>query len=334
MKKTSKFTKIMFIITIICLGFFSISSVIVKSKPIQNLTEIYKCTGVIDVEYDRESLLNNPIKPLDKPREIPLRISHKVIGGYSEHIVQRYLEANDELFNRLHVRIYKAPEWCTISAVPDFFVTNLSAEKSYANIKLYLTLKETAPAFKKETIKIKIWGDPIGKGIITTPSKIFNITFMSGYKPIIKISTPKGTTKLTSPDETVYFEIDVENFGNAKTNLNIKPKNIPKGWRIEVITNLTIGSMRFGDNNKKTIKIAIHPPVSFGYHEEREVFDFSIIPAYYDNSSNTGEEQIISFVVQNEGFSTPGFEFIFLIFALFIIIVKQKNIIRKERNKK
>ena len=303
-----------------------ISLMCASSGSAKPLYEIYQCRGVIEIDYDCDSLLENPINPLDPPREISIDISHQVTGAYAEHIVQRYLSTNDELFNRVHVRIFEKPEWCTISVLPDFLVTELSTDFSYANTSLYLTLKENAPAYTKDTIKLELWGDPIGNGIIYTPSKIFNITFMSGFKPILNIKTPDGTTKTTNPDATVYFDVEMENYGNAKTTVFCKPLNIPEGWRVEILSNVTLGSARFGDlDPSKTIRVAIHPPVSFGYHEDRETIKLSLIPTYYGNTSIRGEEHIISFIVQSEGYSSPGFEFIFLLFGIIGLIIIKKR---------
>jgi len=304
----------------------SYSSINASAGVMSDLKDIFKCRGNIEINYDSESLLNNPIKPLDPAREIKLDIYHKVSGGYSDHIVERYLSTNSELFNRLHLRLVEKPDWCTVSILPDFIVNDLSTEWSYVNTSLFLTLKENAPAYKEENIIIEIWGEPIGKGIIYTPPHMFNITFTSGYSPLLKITTPSGTTKMTNPDQTVYFDVEIENYGNAKTIVECNALNIPEGWRVEVPSNFTLGSIRFGDDNtKNTITISVHPPVSFGYHEDRETLQFSFIPAYYDNTSIKGEEHILSFIVQSEGYSNPGFEFVLLFFSIigFIIIKKR-----------
>jgi len=132
----------------------------------------------------------------------------------------------------------------------------------------------------------------------------------------MKFSTPKGTSQLVTPGETAYFSVDLENYGNGKTVVFSEGVDVPEGWTVEVLPSLTLGSERLGDNPKSTLCFSIHPPDSFGYHDERQVIKYKLIPTYFNDSTICGEELELSFIVQSRGFSTPGFE------AIALIIVK------------
>lgn len=282
------------------------------------LEDIFRCTGEFEIDYDYDAVMNNPVTPFDPPYEIPITISHKVIGPYAETIVDRYTSQNPELFARIHVKIVECPSWCKASFVPDFLVTNLSTEWSTTNTTLYLTVDENAPAFNKETLKIMLWGDSIGgKNIITIPESIKDVQILTGFAPIIKFSTPEGTSRLVQPGETAYFDVELENYGNGKTVVLSEAVNVPEGWTVEVLPSITLGSEKFGDNPKKTLRFSIHPPYSFGYHDDRQVIEYKLIPTYFNDSNISGEELKLSFIVQSRGFSTPGFE----AFALFVVII-------------
>ncbi|EMR73475.1 hypothetical protein MCGE09_00624, partial [Thaumarchaeota archaeon SCGC AB-539-E09] len=88
-----------------------------------------------------------------------------------------------------------------------------------------------------------------------------------------------------------------------------------------------------GDDPKSTVQLVVQPPYSFGYHNEREVIQVSMTPSYYADPTLKGQEYVLSFVVQSRGFSTPGFEAIFVIIAMIgmtLIFKKQQVIGRKQ----
>lgn len=291
------------------------------------LKDIFECTGQFEIDYDYDALINNPITPFDSPYEIPITIRHKIVGSYAEAIVDRYNSQNTDLFARIHVEIIECPSWCKASVFPDFIVTNLSADWSSVNTFLYITVDENAPAFNKETLKIKLWGDSIGNGILTIPESVKDVQILTGFAPIIKFSTPEGVSRLVEPGETAYFDVELENYGNGKTVVLSEAVNVPEGWNVEVLSSITLGSEKFGDNPKKTLRFSIHPPYSFGYHDERQIIEYKLIPTYFNDINVSGEELKLSFIVQSRGFSTPGFESIAIITIIigFVLIKKLRS---------
>lgn len=288
------------------------------------IDDAFKSQGKFKIDYDTEYVRNNPVVPFDSPYEIPITISHRVVGPYAEMEVERYTSQNDELNARIHVEIFDCPAWCKASIIPDFVVIDLSADWSTANATIYLTVDENAPAFKNDVIKLKLWGDSIGLGTITIPEDIQQVEILTGFAPIIKFSTPSGTAKTVQPGETTYFDVELENYGNGKTVVLCDPVNVPKGWTVEVQDSILLGSEKLGDNPKKILRFTVYPPDSFGYHEERKVIQYSLIPTFFNDSSVRGEELELSFVVQSRGFSTPGFEmFTFVVVILGFIVVKK-----------
>jgi hypothetical protein len=109
--------------------------------------------------------------------------------------------------------------------------------------------------------------------------------------------------------------------------------NVPEGWVASIPANAFIGSAVDGKDPKDTINLLITPPYGFGYHNELEDITVSIKGQYFGGTS--GEtllettEYFHTISIRNRGFSTPGFEAIFLVFALLGIAVivkkRQKN---------
>jgi hypothetical protein len=111
--------------------------------------------------------------------------------------------------------------------------------------------------------------------------------------------------------------------------------SIPEGWYVDINPSVTIGQYQ-GDNYKIILNLVVKPPVNFGYHEDREEIKISITPSSFHNSSFKGENYELSFFVYSRGFSTPGFEGIFLIFGIIIIIFifrKNRTIFTKNKSK-
>ena len=100
---------------------------------------------------------------------------------------------------------------------------------------------------------------------------------------------------------------------------------------MEILSGFVLGSENVGGDPKETIILKVRPPISFGYHEEREIIQVALTPSYYKNSEYSGEPQYLFFVVQSRGFSTPGFDFITLLFAFSLISFL---IFRRKRSKR
>jgi len=315
--KNLKLALIFFSLFTIILSFISNPSV---AKFKERLDDIYQCEGLIKVEYNRDNI-TKPIVPLETARKIPLIIKHKVTGNYAEYITN--ILRGQDATARIRIDIHDKPDWCNVVAIPDFSATTLNTEWSSVNTSLYITVDEMAPAFTEEEITIRVRSDTIygGVPIVITPEFFIDIPFKSGYAPILKTNTPGGTVKKTTPGETVYFDIDLENLGNGKTTIFTDVLEKPDGWDVNIVSNTTLGTKRLNDDFEKKVTLAVYPPYDFGYHDEREVIKISILPTYYDNSSIMGNENILSFVVESKGFSTPGFESISIFMIVFVLIL-------------
>jgi hypothetical protein len=100
---------------------------------------------------------------------------------------------------------------------------------------------------------------------------------------------------------------------------------VPKGWSASIVSSTIVGSSASGESPKRTVQLLIQPPYGFGYHDDRQDIKITVKGQYFAGASEgtlleTNTYTHI-FTVRSRGFSTPGFEAIFVIFALMAVVL-------------
>ena len=124
----------------------------------------------------------------------------------------------------------------------------------------------------------------------------------------------------------VIFNINVKNLGNKITRVTPTLVGVDDKWT----PTINPPNYEIGPNQESTFSFSIITPYDFGWHNEYGRFQIefkSEVYPYRSEAATTTES--IYLVVSNYGFSTPGFEFIFVIAALFVVGI----IIKKRQNK-
>ena len=274
------------------------------------LGKVYECNSIIEIDYD-DNATQNPFLPVDRVLNIPVDVKYKITGMYAEVVAEMYQERYN---NFIYLYIDETPEWCSASFLPSILVVPVTTSfESYA-ANIVIQVNENAPAYARGLIKIRAEVNKLGAVGNTTSYQ--DIPFSPGYLSNLGVTTQKNLI-LIGPQETAKFDIELENLGNADTNVKCKIVDKPAGWIITIDSDTIIST---GDNPTKTIYLNVKPPYEFGYHDERKIITVSITPSYFNDESLTGEEFFVSFIVQSRGFSTPGFETIIVFFSLFAII--------------
>lgn len=285
------------------------------------LDKVYECQYVCEVEHDKAAA-EAPFLPVDMTIDIPLTIYVRVVGIYTEVMMPYYISRKQPA--EVYLNVNHTPSWCTATISPYTIFIDTDANWISSNATLHIKVDENAYAFQDGAVEIEI--DIRGIGAILGRIFYVSIPFRPGYLPLLKVNTD-GTNRLIAPLETANFDIELENLGNAKTNITCHVLNTPEEWEISIDPNIIVGTKNLGDNPKKTIVLTVRPPYGLGYHQDREVIQISMIPSYYNNSQLKGQEYLLSFIIQSRGFSTPGFEGVFVLFALIgvAIIAKKRH---------
>ncbi len=303
--------------------FITVLSVMPTSSALyERIAKLYECEGAVRVEYD-ESAVEQAFLPVDMVMEIPLNVSFSVQGYYAEELLEYYTEG--PIFE---ASIVSKPDWCSAAILPSIFDILPRTEWVTKECMLNVKVNENAKAYSEGTIRVKIEFRAFGS--INNGTFYQDIPFKPGFLPLLGVSLPESTAKLINPQETATFNVQVQNLGNAKSELLFRVISKPKDWTISVPEKTVVGSLSTGDDGMIQIPVVVKPPYSFGYHHEREVIQLSITPAYFGDESLKGEEYLVSFIVQSRGFSTPGFESIYMIIGLTCVLF----LFRYQRKKK
>ena len=241
------------------------------------IADLYECRPEVLVEYDQEAA-DDPFLPVDRRKIIPMTISIRIVGDLAEHVIPGYYDEQSVI---VFFNIIDKPEWCNVTIIPNIIdiIPTVEWKRNYAN--LTIIVNKNAPAFSYRNIKIEVRVD--GLGVIEGTTINHDVHFRPGYLPILKLNTPEDTYFFTNPEDEAKFDIEIENLGNAKTHIASRVLNIPAGWNAYIEPSTVIGASLIGDTSKKNLQLVVKPPNTFGYHDEREVIQVSIIPSYYNN---------------------------------------------------
>ena len=236
----------------------------------------------------------------------------------------------------IDLRVEAQQSWFTCTIYPNTVRASVTTTGALVDPAPYIrvTVDESAPARTKGSINVHMTcrgqrGFIVSK--LVECETVANVDFTPAYLPIISVN-PQGTFKEINPGELAEVPIEFENLGNAKTVVNMEILNIPAGWAVSIPSQVTLGSKLMGDDPKATVILSVQAPYGFGYHNERESIQVRFTPTYYAEQGGedvTGMPITETINIQSRGFSTPGFEAIYLLSALacivFIALLKKRS---------
>jgi len=226
---------------------------------------------------------------------------------------------------QIHLEILNPPDWASIYFGTSTLLADYplqSEGKVPIKTSLIISPRVEAPAESQE-IDIQL--------SIPTLKRVngFSATVTIPYTPIfnptigITIATPVRTV---GPHESVTFSIDVLNKGNKITRVIPTIVGVDPSW----VPTINPPKFEIPPGEQTTFSFSIITPYNFGWHNEygrfQVNFQTTIYPFQKDSPSSN---ESIFLVVNNHGFSTPGFEFIVCLAALIGIVC----IIRIRRKK-
>jgi len=288
-----------------------------------------KSQAHIQIEPVNPEDLSQRVRPLE-PVSIPLRIRYSVSGLFSNQTIKRFNARNMPV--QINLFIEKTPDFVTASFDRNSVAPIIGPGWVNVYANLLVTFQENIPARGPVLINVRMHAERVVGIIYEIEQKIqyAQIQVVPEYLPIID-ATPKRTYAEVSPGEAASFEIDLENLGNAKTEFIFKIVDVPPGWIASIPANTFVGSAATGESPKKVITLLVTPPYGFGYHNELEDITISIQGQYF---AGTGQDVLLEselyehvLTVRNRGFSTPGFEAVFVLIALIGIafVIKKRR---------
>ncbi len=292
--------------------------------------------SIVEMEFDDSSALNTPIHPLGGTRNVDIKVRYfNTVPDMFRTGIGRKLMFGIFKFVFLapvHLSVENIPDWCTATIAPPDIIFDAFEEGSALERKVTLQIavnKESTALFPHE-LRIKATGDSPDPHIKAPPAITLPVAITPGYVPLVS-TDPGATIKKTHPGEPVSWDIKLTNNGNGEAIVRARVINPPEGWIISVNPQTIVPSLADGDVNEKEMTLTALPPFEFGYHNEQVLIEVEITPEFSSPGAGAsanltkGDPIYLSLAVQNRGFSTPGFEVIFLITAILAIIVMKKR---------
>lgn len=322
------------------------------------LPTIQRFDQYIDVDYDH-SLLNRSFD-IDQSINIPINITYwtnapeNLLGNILKNcsLLQIILEGfsgllwaqkNKRLFGKsmpqqvLQLRIVDVDkiDWADINITqPDIPVDipQISEVVEFLKMPLDGTTKvktsliispfAEAPA---ESYSIELEIKCAEMGMLNEIIFRKNIDFTPSFSPKIQINSEKPV-RIADPYDAVNFKITVTNTANKKIRVTPQLLNVDSKWSPTI-------NPQFKDivsGEKDEFVFSIYAPYDFGWHDEVQSFQINFTAAAFPLSEGItiGGPYQISLTVNNHGFSTPGFEFLMIVFAvlLFIILINRRRL--------
>ncbi len=322
--KTVKASIIIGIVLISCIPFFA------NTDSTASAARLISFHSYLDLDYN-PSILNEPLQ-IDVAISVPITIKYWTdIPAIFEKIPFPF----NNLFlygssigpmQKIHLELLETPSWANIYFSSADLITEIptaSAGIKLINTTLIISPRVEAPA-ESQRISIKVSCDEIKRVGSYTFQK--DIPFTPSFIPTISILT-ENPVRTSGPHQSVSFRIVVKNLGNKITRVTPKIIGADQKW----IPTINPPNFEVNPNQESEFVFSVISPYDFGWHNEYGRFEINFFYEVYPYRTNspTGNESIY-LIVNNNGFSLPGFEFSVVIIALIaILVISQK---RRNRN--
>ena len=286
-------------------------------------------SSYMDFDYNLDAL-NKPLA-IDVSVTIPITISYwtdipDIFGKipFPFNFLILYGQSIGPM-QKIHLEVLNTPDWANIYITSPDVLTDIPLDsdgKYEITTNLVLSPRVEAPA-ESYKIDIKASCDAIKR--LKGYSYQESIEFTPSFIPTIQI-TPENPIRTVGPHQSINFKIDIKNSGNKITRVTPKLIGVDEKW----IPTINPPEYEIAANSEATFTFSIITPKDFGWHNEYGRFEINFKSEVYPyRAGAANSSKSIYLVVNNYGFSTPGFEFPILLVALMAIGV----IIQKRRNK-
>ena len=311
---------------IIGILFISLSPILIHDNT-ASAAKVISFHSYMDLTYD-PTILNKPLQ-IDVAIAVPITVQFWTdipdifTKGWPFNFLFLFGSSIVPM-QQIHLELLETPTWANIYFSSPDLIVDIPFEsdgKVNINTTLIISPKIEAPA---ESQRISI------KATINTLKRLGGFTFQKeipftpSFIPTIAIEI-ENPIRTVGPHQAVSFKIIVKNFGNKITRVTPTLIGVDSKWT----PTINPPNYEIYPKQDSTFSFSLITPYDFGWHNEYGRFEISFKAEVYPyiSESATSSESIY-LVVNNNGFSTPGFEFLVVI-AAFIIVM---GIIQKRRH--
>jgi hypothetical protein len=226
---------------------------------------------------------------------------------------------------KIHVELLNTPDWANIYFSSQELITEVPLKSEgirEITTDLIISPKVEAPA-ESQRLSIKITTEVLGR--VSGYSFQKDIAFTPSFIPTIAIE-PENPIRSIGPHQSVNFKIIVKNLGNKITRVTPSLIGVDEKWT----PTINPPNYEINPGEQSTFSFSLITPYDFGWHNEYGRFQIEFKSEVYPFiSGSASSNDSIYLVVNNNGFSAPGFELALVVIAFIVSIA----IIQKRRHR-
>ena len=173
-----------------------------------------------------------------------------------------------------------------------------------------VSIPRTAPGLQNIPCTLKAKGETVNQAYPATAEANYPFQVTADYYSLNQV---KLATKLkqSGPQKQVPFELEITNFGNARTQYSFEIASSPtKGkWNALLPEVLLLDSPNSGQGSPtNTAVFTVATPFKNGWNNEEGAYSLNIKPAAADDPSKVGNPLTANMLVRVRGVYVPGLE--------------------------
>ena len=195
-----------------------------------------------------------------------------------------------------------------------------SSSTKDANIVFQVGLKPDAPGLEalQCSFSVKAAAGNPPNALPESNTITQSITVKGTYVPLIQANVANGKLKTTGPQKEVPYQLELTNFGNAKTVVNFKITDEPAGgkWNALAPEQVTLNTEQSGLGNKQTIPFLVSTTYKNGWNNAVGGYTLELTPIAFIDPEQKGTPTTVNVLARVRGVYVPGVEPFLLVAAV------------------
>lgn len=197
-------------------------------------------------------------------------------------------------------------------------------------INFLITLKPDSPGLESLQCTFELQA---GAGVANAmpPSNPYqtSIAVKGTYIPLIQANVANGKLKTTGPQKEVPYQLELTNFGNAKTVVAFAIMDEPASGKWEALApeQVTLNTEQSGLGNKQTIPFIVSTTYKNGWNNAIGGYTLELTPSAFIDPESKGTPTTVNVLARVRGVYVPGVE----PFVMLAALVGSALILRAQR---
>jgi hypothetical protein len=180
-------------------------------------------------------------------------------------------------------------------------------------------LKPDAPGLEALKCDFELQAQKVNDQFLTASNTLpVSFTVKGTYISLIQANVANGKLKTTGPQKEVPYQLELTNFGNAKTVVNFAITNEPSGGKWEALApeQVTLNTEQSGLGNRQTIPFIVSTTYKNGWNNAVGGYTLELTPSAFIDAEQKGTPTQVNVLARVRGVYVPGVEPLVLLAAI------------------